>query len=86
MSCKHHWLVQPPTGSDELEATCKQCGASRTFPASLHQYEILRGVSWQGSTANRLARIHNAVRRGSMRGGATVKSRSLKRKAAPSSS
>lgn len=85
-TCRHHWIVELPSGKDELDATCKLCGAARTFPASLHEYEILRGVACNGSTARQLERIRNAARRGGIRGGETMKSRSLKRKAAPSSS
>lgn len=31
MNCIHRWLVQPPDGSEHLQARCLKCGAERTF-------------------------------------------------------
>ena len=31
----HHWLIDPPNGSDHLPAHCRKCGEIRTFFATL---------------------------------------------------
>lgn len=38
VTCRHHWLLgQPEEG--EIKAKCRLCGANRSYPASLDEYE-----------------------------------------------
>lgn len=35
MTCVHRWKIPSPDGRAMLPATCKHCGATKAFPASL---------------------------------------------------
>jgi len=33
-SCKHHWMIEPPTARSQVKAVCSLCGVTREFGAA----------------------------------------------------
>jgi hypothetical protein len=31
MSCLHHWVIEPPNGTERVNGRCRKCGAERDF-------------------------------------------------------